>query len=49
LGTTGPPADVDADEAWEREIQDRIGSVDSGLVKGVPWEEVLQEVDKRVA
>src|SRR4030095_3777268 len=46
LEATGHAADADADEAWEREIQARIRAVDSGVVKGVPWEQVLQELDK---
>lgn len=36
-------------EAWEREIQDRIRVVDGGGVTGIPWEQVLQEAEKRLA
>ena len=49
LETTDASPDADTDEAWEREIQDRIRAVDSGRVTGIPWEQVLREADKRLA
>ena len=49
LETTDAALDADTDEAWEREIQDRLLAVDAGRVAGIPWEQVLLEADKRLA
>ena len=37
---------VDVDVAWDEEIERRVKLVDSGLAKGRPFAEVLQEVDR---
>ena len=42
-------ADPEADQAWEREIQDRIQAVDRGAATGVSYSDVLREVDQRLA
>ena len=47
LDDPGPDADVDA--AWEAEIHARIHAVKEGRVKGIPYEEVLARVDRRLA
>ena len=45
LEMTDATADGDTDEAWEREIQERIRAVDSGI----PWEQVMQKAEQRLA
>ena len=42
-------ADPDAEVAWEEEIKDRIRAIDEGKVVGVAYEEVLREIDRRLA
>ena len=37
------------DEAWEQEIQDRIKAVDSGVVTGISYNDVMREADQRLA
>jgi hypothetical protein len=37
------------DEAWEREIQDRIEEIDSGNAKGISYLEVMREAEQRLA
>jgi putative addiction module component (TIGR02574 family) len=33
------PRDIDAEIAWEQEVQRRLAEVDSGAVRLVPWAE----------
>lgn len=37
--------DLGAEEAWENEIERRIKLIDSGLAKGIPFDEALRAVD----
>ncbi len=39
----------EVDEAWEKEIQDRIKAVDRGAVTGVSYSDVMREADQRLA
>ena len=32
--------DREIEQAWQHEIDKRLGEIDSGLVKCIPWEEV---------
>ncbi len=36
--------DEDVEKAWQAEINRRIDEVESGSVKCIPWEEVLQKL-----
>ena len=47
LDEPGPDADVEA--AWEAEIAARLRAVREGRVKGIPYEQVLARVDRRLA
>jgi len=38
------PGDADAAEAWAEEIQRRLGEIDSGRVKLVPWQEARRQI-----
>ena len=49
LEMTDATGDTDTDEAWEREIQERIRAVDNGSVAGIPWEQVMQKAEQRLA
>jgi putative addiction module component (TIGR02574 family) len=44
-----PGADTDVEAAWDAEIQARLRAVKEGRVKGIPYEEVLARVDRRLA
>ena len=44
-----PGADADVEAAWEAEIQARLRAVKEGRVQGIPYEEVLARVDRRLA
>ncbi len=36
--------DLDAEEAWNAEIQRRVEELDSGKVETIPWSEVRQRL-----
>ena len=46
LDEPGPDADVEA--AWDNEIQSRGRAVREGRVQGIPYEQVLARIDKRL-
>ena len=46
LDEPGPDADVEA--AWEAEIAARLRAVREGRVEGIPYEQVLARVDRRL-
>jgi len=46
LDEPGPDADVEA--AWEAEIAARLLAVREGRVEGIPYEQVLARVDRRL-
>lgn len=41
--------DPKAAQLWEEEIQYRIQAVDNGTAVGIPYEDVMKEVRKRLA
>ena len=45
----GPGSDADVEAAWDVEIQARVRAVQEGRVEGIPYEEVLARVDRRLA
>ncbi len=44
-----PGSDAEVDVAWDDEIQARLQAVKEGRVEGVPYEEVLARVDRRLS
>jgi putative addiction module component (TIGR02574 family) len=44
-----PGSEVDVGAAWDAEIQARVRAVKAGRVAGIPYEEVLDRVDRRLA
>ena len=36
--------DLDAEEAWEAEIQRRVAELDSGTVQTIPWSDVKKHL-----
>ena len=44
-----PGSDADVEAAWDAEIQARERAVKGGRVEGIPFEEVLARVDRRLA
>lgn len=43
-----PGSDVDVESAWEAEIEARVRAVKEGRVEGIPYEDVLARVDRRL-
>jgi putative addiction module component (TIGR02574 family) len=43
-----PGSDADVDAAWDAEIQARVRAVKEGRVEGIPYEQVLARVDRRL-
>ncbi|HVM50058.1 MAG TPA: addiction module protein [Candidatus Acidoferrum sp.] len=39
----------DVEAAWDAEIQARVRAVKAGRVEGIPYEEVLARIDRRLA
>lgn len=37
LDSLDPPADTDAEQAWDEEIRRRVDEVNAGTVTPVPW------------
>jgi hypothetical protein len=44
-----PSAEEDVDRAWDAEIRERVRAVEEGRTKGIPYDEVLALVDRRLA
>jgi putative addiction module component (TIGR02574 family) len=49
LESLDPPADDNAEAAWDEEIARRIADFDSGKSKSVPWEEVRARISSRLS
>lgn len=51
LGSTDACAEPDdgVDQAWEDEIAARIRAIDSGATQGRSWDDVLKDIDSRLA
>ena len=48
LGLEEPEANPQIEAAWEEEISARVKAVEEGRVKGIPYEQVLDRVDRRL-
>jgi putative addiction module component (TIGR02574 family) len=44
-----PVSDADVEAAWEAEIQARARAVKEGRAEGIPYEQALARVDRRLA
>jgi len=44
-----PGSEADVEAAWEAEIQTRLRAVKEGHVQGIPYEQVLARVYRRLA
>ena len=43
-----PAADEGVQQAWDAEISDRVRAVQEGRTEGIPYEQVLARVDRRL-
>ena len=43
-----PAADEDVEQAWDAEISERVRAVQEGRTQGIPYEQVLARVDRRL-
>ena len=48
LESSEATGDTGVGDAWEAEIERRIQMVDSGLAKGRPFVDVLNDIDRRL-
>jgi len=39
----------DIDSTWEKEIADRVHAVDTGMARGVDYDNVVREIESRFA
>lgn len=43
-----PGSDVDVESTWDAEIQARVRAIQEGRVEGIPYEDVLARIDRRL-
>lgn len=43
-----PAADEDVPQAWDAEISERVRALQEGRTEGIPYEQVLARVDRRL-
>lgn len=43
-----PGADENVQQAWDAEISERVRAVQEGRTEGIPYEQVLARVDRRL-
>jgi putative addiction module component (TIGR02574 family) len=48
LASLDGPADPDAQEAWDVEIERRIAEIEAGNIQLVPWEEVKRRIEENI-
>ncbi len=36
--------EIDVEQAWQEEVRQRVGELDSGIVTCIPWEEVRRRL-----
>jgi putative addiction module component (TIGR02574 family) len=48
LASLDGPADVDAESAWDAEIERRIQAIESGEIRLEPWESVKRRIEKDI-
>jgi putative addiction module component (TIGR02574 family) len=44
-----PGSETDVEVAWDAEIQARLRAVKEGRVQGIPYDEALARIDRRLA
>ena len=49
LESVEPPSSSEVENTWDDIIRQRIAEIDSGKVEGIPWDQVKQEADDRLA
>ena len=42
------PADVDAESAWDAEIERRIAAIEAGTIPLEPWDHVRRRIEKDI-
>lgn len=48
LASLDGPADADADQAWDAEIERRIEAIEAGHVVLEPWDEVKRRIERDI-
>lgn len=48
LESIDPPAEAEVEAAWGDEVRRRVAKIDAGQAKLVPWEEVREELVRRL-
>jgi putative addiction module component (TIGR02574 family) len=48
LASLDGPADPDAEDAWQAEIERRVAAIEAGTAKLEPWPEVKRRIEKEI-
>ena len=48
LASLDGPADLDAEAAWDAEIERRIQAIEAGSIRLEPWSEVKRRIERDV-
>ena len=48
LASLDGPADPDAGEAWDKEIERRIAAIEAGHIALEPWDEIRRRIERDV-
>jgi putative addiction module component (TIGR02574 family) len=48
LASLDGPADLDAQAAWDAEIERRIAAIEAGLIRLEPWTDVKRRIEKEI-
>ena len=48
LASLDGPAEPDAEQAWDKEIADRIAAIEAGTMPLEPWEAVRQRIEREI-
>ena len=48
LASLDAPADADAAQAWDDEIERRIAAIEAGHIALEPWEEIRRRIERDV-
>lgn len=48
LGSLDGPADLDAEDAWSREIEHRVAAIEAGTIELEPWRDVRRRIEREI-
>ena len=48
LGSLDGPADPDAEDAWAKEIEQRVAAIEAGTIQLEPWRDVKRRIEREI-